>query len=247
MTDQKSAAEQEAQHKPESAFAQSFKEFKIHSGLAKWKKGDTFPNRSVDFIGLDGSIMVASTAQLFSGKKVIVFGTMGAYVPTSHETQLPGFLDKFEQLHSVGVTLIVGLSCNDQFVLKHWQKELGALGKIGFIADWNMHLTSSLGMSFNWSKDRLGERTRHFVMLLDDNIIQYVGLDNAALRLATGSNSVANLHEFGIQAVQKEDTGCGFGECTTKSKAKEGDVPAAPPVAAGTTHDTTTEYTRGHQ
>ena len=47
-----------------------------------------------------------TTAELFAGKKVVLFGVPGAFTPTCSNNHLPGYLENFDAIKARGVDTI---------------------------------------------------------------------------------------------------------------------------------------------
>ena len=69
-------------------------------------------------------------AELFAGKKVVMFSLPGAFTPTCSQKHLPGYVDELAQLKAKGVDIVACLSVNDAWVMKAWAEQHDALGKI---------------------------------------------------------------------------------------------------------------------
>src|SRR5947208_14177153 len=88
-------------------------------------------------------------AQLFAGKKVILFSLPGAFTPTCSQKHLPGYVKELAQLKAKGVDIVACLSVNDGFVMKAWAEQHDALGKIVMLADGQALFTKALGIELD--------------------------------------------------------------------------------------------------
>src|SRR4051812_20170460 len=75
------------------------------------------PNQKIPSVKIkqataDGAVEV-DPAELFAGKKVIMFSLPGAFTPTCSSKHLPGYLARHDELRAKGVDLIACLSVND--------------------------------------------------------------------------------------------------------------------------------------
>jgi thioredoxin-dependent peroxiredoxin len=61
-----------------------------------------------------------STADLFAGKRVVVFALPGAFTPTCSSTHLPGYERDYDTIRQLGVDEVYCLSVNDAFVMRQW-------------------------------------------------------------------------------------------------------------------------------
>lgn len=59
-----------------------------------------------------------TSAEIFSGKKVVVFGLPGAFTPTCSSTHAPGYEKAYDDFKAHGVDEVYCVSVNDAFVMK---------------------------------------------------------------------------------------------------------------------------------
>src|SRR5213078_4331233 len=85
-------------------------------------------------------------AQLFAGKKVVMFSLPGAFTPTCSQKHLPGYVKELAQLRAKGVDIVACLSVNDAWVMKAWAEQHDALGKITMLADGQGLFSKALGI-----------------------------------------------------------------------------------------------------
>ncbi|MEC7933449.1 MAG: redoxin family protein, partial [Pseudomonadota bacterium] len=65
------------------------------------------------------------TADLFAGKRAVVFSLPGAFTPTCSTEQCPAFERSSEALKAAGADDVYCVSVNDAFVMYQWGKHLG--------------------------------------------------------------------------------------------------------------------------
>lgn len=90
-----------------------------------------------------------TTGDVFSGKKVVLFGVPGAFTPGCHKTHFPGYIQDAKAYKDKGVDDIVCISVNDAFVCGAWATACEAEGKVRVLADANAELTKALGMEID--------------------------------------------------------------------------------------------------
>ena len=112
-----------------------------------------------------------TTADIFSGKRVVVFSLPGAFTPTCSTYQVPGFEENYEVMRSLDVDEIYVISVNDTFVMRKWMIDQG-VEKIKFIPDGNGEFTEKMGMLV--CKDNLGfgSRSWRYAMVVDNGIVE---------------------------------------------------------------------------
>ena len=108
-----------------------------------------------------------TSADIFSGKKVIVVALPGAFTPTCSSTHLPGFEAKYDELKALGVDEIYCLSVNDAFTMFQWSKNLGVTN-VKMLPDGNGDFTRGMGMLVKKENLGFGDRSWRYAMLVDE-------------------------------------------------------------------------------
>ena len=116
-------------------------------------------------------------AQLFAGKKVVMFSLPGAFTPTCSQKHLPGYVHELPQLKAKGVDIVACLSVNDAFVMKAWAEAHDALGKIVMLADGAAAFSKALGIDADMSKFGMGVRARRGVLTIDDGVVKSIEME----------------------------------------------------------------------
>ena len=83
------------------------------------KQGDVLPTLKLMRATSEGPRQV-STAELFGGRRVVMFAVPGAFTPTCSVQHLPGFNTHLEAFRARGIGQLVCLAVNDAFVLGAW-------------------------------------------------------------------------------------------------------------------------------
>src|SRR5690554_6967673 len=96
--------------------------------------GEKLPDAKFKTMTADGAKDL-STADIFAGKKVVLFGVPGAFTPTCSNNHLPGFVENRDAILAKGVDAIAVVAVNDAFVMKAWANFTGAIDKIDFLSD----------------------------------------------------------------------------------------------------------------
>ncbi len=131
--------------------------------------GDRIPDSTL-MIMTDGKPAPLTTADLFGGKKVVLFSVPGAFTPTCSVKHLPGFVDRAEEILGKGVDTIACMAVNDVFVMHAWGESANA-DKIVMLADGNGEFTQSLGLELDASGFGMGERSQRFALIADDGVV----------------------------------------------------------------------------
>ncbi|HEY0193887.1 MAG TPA: peroxiredoxin [Kofleriaceae bacterium] len=139
-------------------------------------KGQKIPSVTLKQVTADG-VADVDTAQLFAGKKAILFSLPGAFTPTCSQKHLPGYVAKHAELTGKGIDLIACLSVNDAFVMKAWAEQHEALGKVVMLADGAAALTQALGIELDLTKNGMGVRANRGVFHIDDGVVTSVEME----------------------------------------------------------------------
>jgi peroxiredoxin len=111
-----------------------------------------------------------STAELFGGKKVVLFSVPGAFTPTCSAKHLPGFVERADEILGKGVDTIACMAVNDVFVMHAWGKSAKA-DRIQMLADGNGEFTRALGLELDATKFGMGQRSQRFALVADDGVV----------------------------------------------------------------------------
>jgi peroxiredoxin len=124
----------------------------------------------------NGEFVSRKTAELFDGKRVILFSLPGAFTPTCSAYQLPGFEEKYDDFIGLGIDDIYCISVNDGFVMNAWAQDQN-IEKVKLIPDGNAYFTRSMGMLVNKSNLGFGDRSWRYAMVVDNGIISKLFLE----------------------------------------------------------------------
>jgi peroxiredoxin len=114
-----------------------------------------------------------TTADLFAGKRVIIFGLPGAFTPTCSNEQLPGFERLYSEFVAKGIDEIWCTSVNDAFAMYQWAKQLN-IKNVKMLPDGNGDFATSIGMLVDKSNLGFGHRSWRYAMVVDNLVVQQV-------------------------------------------------------------------------
>jgi peroxiredoxin len=118
-----------------------------------------------------GEFVTRTTAELFDGKRVVIFSLPGAFTPTCSAYQLPGFEEKYDDFISLGIDDIYCISVNDGFVMNAWADDQN-IEKVKLIPDGNAYFTRSMGMLVSKSNLGFGDRSWRYAAVVDNGILE---------------------------------------------------------------------------
>lgn len=128
--------------------------------------GDKVPDVTFKERGADGTKDVTS-AEIFNGKKIVLFAVPGAFTPTCHLNHLPGYLENRDAILAKGVDEIVVIAVNDPFVMQAWAKATGGEGRIRFLSD-SGAFAKAVGMDADMSGAGMGVRSKRYSMIAEN-------------------------------------------------------------------------------
>ena len=134
------------------------------------------PGMSVPAVTLaryDGDqILEIRIDELVRKHRAAIVGVVGAFTPVCTREHVPKFVSGAEYLRSLGFDLIVCVAPNDPWTLKLWADEVDPDGRVTFLADGNLELSRKLRVNFDGAYMHLGERSRRYLMLTRDGLIE---------------------------------------------------------------------------
>jgi peroxiredoxin len=125
----------------------------------------------------NGEFVNRTTAELFDGKRVILFSLPGAFTPTCSAYQLPGFEERYDDFVALGIDGIYCVSVNDGFVMNAWAQDQN-IEKVKLIPDGNAYFTRSMGMLVNKSNLGFGARSWRYAAVVDNGVIEKLFVEN---------------------------------------------------------------------
>ncbi|XP_019501039.1 PREDICTED: peroxiredoxin-5, mitochondrial [Hipposideros armiger] len=164
------------------------------AAMAPIKVGDAIPSVVV-YEGQPGNKV--NLAELFKGKKGVLFGVPGAFTPGCSKTHLPGFVEQAGALKAKGAQVVACLSVNDVFVTEEWGRAHSAEGKVRLLADptgafgkeTDLLLDDSLVSLFG------NRRLKRFSMVIDDGRVKSLNVepDGTGLTCSLAPNILSQL------------------------------------------------------
>lgn len=138
--------------------------------------GEKIPSVKVKVVRADGT-KEANTAELFAGKKAVLFAVPGAFTPLCSAQHLPGFVTKADEMKKKGVDEIFCLSVNDGWVMDAWGKDRAAIGKVTLIADGSGEFTKAMGLELDATGAGLGIRSQRYAAIIQDGVIRHLAVE----------------------------------------------------------------------
>ena len=86
-----------------------------------------------------------STADVFSGKSIVIFSLPAVFTSTDSSTHLPGYDAKYDELKALGVDEVYCLSVQAPFAMTQWAKNL-SINNVQMLPDAHADFTREMGM-----------------------------------------------------------------------------------------------------
>ncbi len=140
------------------------------------KAGERMPEGKFKTMG-DKGPQDLTTAQLFDGKRVVLFSVPGAFTPTCDAKHLPGYLELADKLRAKGIDTIACMAVNDVFVMNAWGKASNVTGKVLMLADGNGDYARALGLELDGKGFGMGMRGQRFAIVVDNGVAKHVDIE----------------------------------------------------------------------
>ena len=119
-----------------------------------------------------------STADIFAGKKVVLFGVPGAFTPTCSNNHLPGYLENFDAIKARGIDEIAVIATNDVHVMGAWARFTGGEGKILYLADGSGDFARATGLGVDLSQNGMGLRNKRFSLIAENGVVKSINVES---------------------------------------------------------------------
>ena len=108
--------------------------------------GDKIPQATLN--ELKDGVQAVDTAELFGGRKVVLFAVPGAFTPTCSAKHLPGYVEKFDEFRARGIE-VACMSVNDAFVMGAWARSQDVPEGLIMLADGNGAFAQAMGLEMD--------------------------------------------------------------------------------------------------
>ncbi|KFN46823.1 peroxiredoxin [Arenimonas metalli] len=136
--------------------------------------GDKIPQATLNM--LKDGVQAVDTADLFGGKKVLLFAVPGAFTPTCSAKHLPGYVEHFDEFAKRDIE-VACLSVNDAFVMDAWAKSQDVPAGVHMLADGNGAFTQAMGLQLDATAFGMGLRAKRFALYAEDGIVKQLHVE----------------------------------------------------------------------
>ncbi|XP_002960997.2 peroxiredoxin-2F, mitochondrial [Selaginella moellendorffii] len=146
--------------------------------------------------GLESQFATTPLSQIFKDKRVVIFGTPGAFTGVCTKGHVPSYTKNVEQLKSKGVDSVICVAVNDPYTINAWAEKMNAKGKIQFFADFDGSFHKSLGLECDLSKALLGLRSQRWSAFVDDGVVKVLKVEKvpSELKVSDGETMIKAIH-----------------------------------------------------
>ena len=138
------------------------------------KVGDSIPAATLNI--LKDGVQPITTAEIFGGRKVVLFCVPGAFTPTCSERHLPGFIEHYADFRARGVD-VACIAVNDAFVMGAWAKAQDVPDGMLMLADGNGDFTRAIGLEMDATKYGMGMRGRRYALYAEDGVVRHIAVE----------------------------------------------------------------------
>ncbi len=142
--------------------------------------GDRLPEAT--FLEKEGDeITPVTSAELFAGRRVVLFGLPGAFTGMCSTQHLPSFIRVADALRMKGVEEIACVAVNDPHVMLAWGETSGAKkAGIRMLSDAAGEFTGKLGdMTFDNPPRGLFGRSKRYALFAEDGVVKVLNLETS--------------------------------------------------------------------
>lgn len=136
--------------------------------------GDRIP--SATLARLRDGVQPVTTDEIFSNRKVVLFGVPGAFTPTCSERHLPGYVENLEAFRQRDID-VACLAVNDAFVMGAWAKSQQVPDELAMLADGNGEFVKALGLEMDATKFGMGLRGKRFALYAEDGVVKKLAVE----------------------------------------------------------------------
>jgi peroxiredoxin len=136
--------------------------------------GEKIPQATLNM--LKDGVQAVDTAELFGGKKVVLFAVPGAFTPTCSAKHLPGYVEHFDEFAKRGIE-VACLAVNDAFVMDAWAKSQDVPAGVHMLADGNGAFTQAMGLELDATAFGMGVRAKRFALYAEDGIVKQLHVE----------------------------------------------------------------------
>eukprot|EP00270_Netrium_digitus_P004089 TRINITY_DN1496_c0_g1_i2.p1 TRINITY_DN1496_c0_g1~~TRINITY_DN1496_c0_g1_i2.p1 ORF type:complete len:172 (-),score=60.96 TRINITY_DN1496_c0_g1_i2:148-663(-) len=129
--------------------------------------------------GVADKFSTSSMADVFKGKKVVIFGVPAAFTGICQNASVPSYVKAAREFKAKGADAIICTAVNDPYTLNAWAEKIGAKGQIDFYADFDGKFHEMLGLQADCAGALLGMRSQRWAAVVEDGSIKAIRVENS--------------------------------------------------------------------
>ncbi|CAM6030669.1 unnamed protein product [Sphagnum balticum] len=127
--------------------------------------------------GVSSKFSTTPLADIFKGRKIVLFGLPGAFTGVCSKAHVPSFLKHADSLKGKGAEDIICVSVNDPYTINAWAEKLGAKDKIKFYGDFDGKFHKLVGLDLDLTGALLGPRSQRYAAFVEDGHIKVLNVE----------------------------------------------------------------------
>ena len=132
----------------------------------------------------NGDVASVNACDLFAGARSVVLGIPGAFTPVCTRQHVPDFVASAAEISASGYSQLICIAPNDPFTLEIWRAQVDPESKIRFFSDGNLDFCRALGLNEAHRELFLGHRSKRYLLLVNNRVIQRVRIESSILTYA---------------------------------------------------------------
>ena len=145
--------------------------------------GSRVPHVKLGYLS-NGDVATVNACDLFAGARSVVLGIPGAFTPVCTRQHVPDFVANADEIAASGYSQLICIAPNDPFTLETWRAQVDPQSKIRFLSDGNLDFCRALGLNEAHRDLFLGQRSKRYLLLVNDGVIQRVRVESSILTYA---------------------------------------------------------------
>ncbi|CAI9118569.1 OLC1v1020156C1 [Oldenlandia corymbosa var. corymbosa] len=129
--------------------------------------------------GVSSKFATTPLADIFKGKKVVIFGLPGAYTGVCSAQHVPSYKNNIDKFKAKGIDSVICVAVNDPYTMNGWAEKLGAKDAIEFYGDFDGSFHKSLDLMVDLSAALLGPRSHRWSAYVADGKVKVFNLEGA--------------------------------------------------------------------
>jgi len=137
-------------------------------------EGEKLPEATFEV--LQDGVRQLSTAEVFGGRKRVLFCVPGAFTPTCSARHLPGYVAHYAEFRKRGID-VACVAVNDAFVMDAWGKSQQVPEGLLMLADGNGDFIRAIGLEMDASRFGMGRRGKRFALYAEDGLVRHLAVE----------------------------------------------------------------------